>query len=703
MVLKVKFNLLAVVCFACLANVSAQTSTKYADGMEALQKSDTLTAASCFKESIEKYRDAASFNMLGNLQLRNRTYEARFLALDNLKEAVLREPGNAKYRLDYAKLLIQRNKREGAVEFNNLIKDNTKNINIYMVIAENYKIRFQQGYDWGDYADLFIDGAYDNYTMAEKCYLRALRIDNLNAEVNIGLSELYAANSEFQKSIMLLTKLNRAKPNQKDVNLRLGMYYYKTNQMKSASVHFNKAFSLMSENERRVYTDYTVEMFYPPDIQKKLSTLSMEEKEAYKNKYWNLKDPLVITEENERLIGHYFRVAFSNLYYASPVMKLEGWQSDRGKVLISFGEPKSINTNRLEEAGRNGDIIFSHPLFWTYPDGKNIRFETYGVDNYYWLSRKDAPDYSPGHYYSKMETSGDRFQNYKYEKFGTSVLSSDNVYTTPLQINVFKSPSSGLINVYFSYILPLPADSNKEEHDYCLQLNNELLDIESKKTGKVKGEFINNIEKENRPEYEKINTITTDIKPGKHNFAFETRTIQDSLVSALHKEYDFPSFKKDALDISGLLLASRISDSNPILGAIKRNNIYIIPKIGRRFTNKEPLYLYYEAYNLAKQDDGSTDFEHTITIRESDPIEMGIPVNKIFKSIAAFVTGKSDKISLTTAYKTKEKDSQVYIQLDVGQYKPGLYDISIMIHDKITDQKTERNWQFEIIDTEKMK
>ncbi len=458
----------------------------------------------------------------------------------------------------------------------------------------------------------------------------------------------------------------------------------------------------MSDEDKKVYTEFTIKMYFEKDIQKQLEVYSPDKITAFINKFWDMKDPLFLTEENERLAEHYYRVAYSNYFFSSKELKIPGWKLDRGKVFISFGEPMSMRTDKVSRLDDRNNEVVSYPYLWVYPDGTVIQFETLGKYNYYWISRLDAPPYGPGLYPLKMETSGDRYQDNKYGKFASSELKSNKQYITPMQLNVFKSfTSTSLNNVYFTYLMPMPNSSYKEEHNYLLIIHNDSLGYESKKAGFVKKDFIDKIEKEKRPAYEKLNTLTTDIKSGKRNFAFETMTSgKDTMVSSLHREYEFPAFKKDALDMSGLLIASKVSDSSPILGAINRNNVYILPRIGRRYKNTDPLYLYYEVYNLVKQADGKTDFEHTITIKETEPDEAGIPIQKIFKDLSGFVTGKSDKVSLTTAYKTQEKDSQVYIQFDISKYKPGKYDLSIIVLDKISGEKVEREWQFEIVDSQ---
>ena len=52
-----------------------------------------------------------------------------------------------------------------------------------------------------------------------------------------------------------------------------------------------------------------------------------------------MNDPLNLTPYNERLLEHYSRVAYANLFFQPENKKVEGWQTDRGRVYILYGEP----------------------------------------------------------------------------------------------------------------------------------------------------------------------------------------------------------------------------------------------------------------------------------------------------------------------------------------------------------------------------
>jgi GWxTD domain-containing protein len=55
--------------------------------------------------------------------------------------------------------------------------------------------------------------------------------------------------------------------------------------------------------------------------------------------FWDRRDPTPGTQRNERMEEYYYRVAFANEEYGSLT---DGWRTDRGQVLVLFGEPDFV-------------------------------------------------------------------------------------------------------------------------------------------------------------------------------------------------------------------------------------------------------------------------------------------------------------------------------------------------------------------------
>ena len=96
-------------------------------------------------------------------------------------------------------------------------------------------------------------------------------------------------------------------------------------------------------------------------------------------------------------------------------------------------------------------------------------------------------------------------------------------------------------------------------------------------------------------------------------------------------------------------------------------------------------------YNLAKDEKGLTNFEQTIILKKKG--EEGISIGKLVGSVLKFigVQGEEQQVGLTSKYQTKDKNSQIYLQLDMADYDPGNYLLTVKIKDNITGKEIEKD------------
>lgn len=77
---------------------------------------------------------------------------------------------------------------------------------------------------------------------------------------------------------------------------------------------------------------------------KDVSGLSYNQLEAWFNDYWKKRDPTPETNYNELLDVFYQRVQVANERFS--LRYKEGWETDRGKILLLYGEPDKIENRR---------------------------------------------------------------------------------------------------------------------------------------------------------------------------------------------------------------------------------------------------------------------------------------------------------------------------------------------------------------------
>jgi GWxTD domain-containing protein len=73
------------------------------------------------------------------------------------------------------------------------------------------------------------------------------------------------------------------------------------------------------------------------------SIKEVEEKRRFLAAFWKNRDPSPSTVRNEFKEAYQSRVQFANKQYGDGM--LEGWKTDRGRVLLQYGEPSAVEAN----------------------------------------------------------------------------------------------------------------------------------------------------------------------------------------------------------------------------------------------------------------------------------------------------------------------------------------------------------------------
>jgi len=71
--------------------------------------------------------------------------------------------------------------------------------------------------------------------------------------------------------------------------------------------------------------------------------LSLEGKRRFLEDFWRRRDPTPATPQNEFFESHVNRFAWANVNYSRTLLdKTDGWNTDRGRVIILYGEPDEV-------------------------------------------------------------------------------------------------------------------------------------------------------------------------------------------------------------------------------------------------------------------------------------------------------------------------------------------------------------------------
>jgi len=653
----------------------------YTKGLQALNNKDTINAEKYFKESISKNGDAASYYELAKIYLVRNTHLSRNIAYEYFRKAALIEPENLEYRYAFANLMKSFARRSSMKEYKNILSLDSNQTNAYLNLGEmkakdfnefNRSVRSENGV----YMSMQ-EAANKDFVESEKYFLSALSKDTLNYDTIMKLSLLYERANKPQKGIPLLNRLVRNNKDDKNVHLLLGLLYYKTSQLQQSHNEYKIALELMDKLEKLDFTRYSVLLTLNQSDLFENSFIDEENAEQIINSFWKASDPLYLTDYNERLLEHYSRVAYANLNFSVPSLGLAGWSTDMGETVVRYGEP--LNRIRIRPAIGAGGTVSVKTELWYY-ENMNVAFtDMFSNGNYQYVWPAGEKDklvpQIPGNYLDFMndlKRNNPTFYKPKYEGPTLSV---------PYFIAQFKSARRNYTDLFLNYFFPEAININIDSVNYKIG----FFLFDKKFTEKFKSVFNLKTIKSNKS----LQSMLISLQPDSGYAAFELIRDVDKGTFSSHGNFTVKKFSNTRLDISDLLIAVDISLEKKGEEYFNRNEIYIKPYIQNEFTEQEPIYLYYEIYNLEKDNQGLTDFEQSLVISDYSTEQKSV-LSKLFSSITNFLGITSEqKITLKSNYKTLETNPQIYFQLDLNNFDAGEYQIKIVIKDNLNGSEKE--------------
>lgn len=635
------------------------------------------------ERSIRENKDAASYYELAKIFWTKDSYEMRNRAFDYAYYAVAKDEKNIEYKYFYADLCQSFSKFEARDQWEEILEIDSTQIPALLNLAEFSAREFQE---WDkSYRNLgatlapLQKWADEDYAEAVKYYERALRIDSTDYDLCLKVALFYEKNNKFRQGARHLERLVKLNKADKDVFLALGLIYYHTDDFQKSYDNYSKALSYMSKYEYEDYTYNSVKMIFNKEIEK-LGLKTESEIKEYISDHWNEKDPLRMTKYNERLLEHYSRVAYSNLNFAEPLRNLVGWKTDRGEMVVRYGEPLYRMRLRAEYKGKLGSERLSNSQAytpsketWNYP-GFSISFVNKSLGTHYQISDEYVS------YLNEIKSYNSTIYQPKF---------NGPIFNLMYKTYQFASKNKTKVDVYLTYDVDL-ADSLSlpksfsEGYDVSFSLYDDSFNEKIK--------YNNTVTDISQVDNHLINTCVIKTKPTAGNATFEILRKQDRGVASYHGRFKNQNFNTANLVLSDLVLSKEIKIEEQVIGGFWRNKYSILPNVNNTFSSNSPLFLYYEIYNLGLSSNKESDFEQTITIKPKEEPDF-------FDSIlSTFGLKQSEKkLSLTSQYKLPKADQQIYLQLDMNNYPSGSYILTVSIKDKNANKTVSMNseltWQ----------
>lgn len=522
------------------------------------------------------------------------------------------------------------------------------------------------------------DAGEIDYRKAEDHYRSALTADPTHAGAAIGLLALFYDGSRFEEMAQLAADLRKTQPVEPRIALALGLALHRLDRDSRAQFVFDTALALLPEQERLDMSG--LETILQKEAAAAYAQMSGAERTSSDSLYWDVADPLKLTEVNEARMEFLARVAYADLRFSAAEFRTRGWQTDRGMIYVRYGDPPvkvtfAPQTSEIEGSDALGRVTY----VWWYPQSK-LRFVFVGPPamNYAFFASDFRSYAEDARFLSPV-----RFDNLK------PMLRVDSV---PVQLARFRGDSG---NTDVSIFADIPTNLMLKDVDVArTTMETAMFLSDGRHRAVVTLRDSTNISSSARAGVTP-RAWRRSLKPGQYLYRVEAREQASGGSARGLSPFRVDGFPVGQFALSDVLVARRIV---PRAGEEprSRSDFLIVPNASMTFVPRDTIHLYWELYGATPDSSGNSRLGISLALRVS-ALDRGRAIEARILGGIADAIGLSakddDRVALrynrTVAINPSDRIPN-YLALDLGAAPFGTYTLELTVTDLVSGQSATR-------------
>jgi len=459
------------------------------------------------------------------------------------------------------------------------------------------------------------------------------------------------------------------------LNLLLGTDYIMLDDYESAQKAFDNAHKGMTELAWDDMED--LRYLISPEEYRAYQEESHYNQKRMKNQLWGRLDPNPTTSINERQLVHFARYTHAQITYSLPDKNIDGWRTKRGEMYIRYGRPTSMDYI----LGTGGDASDAPKWVWRYGQFERpitlIFEDTFlngDFDFPYPKKEWTAADYDndPARLAQMLRTNVP--QTFAFEA-GTGPL---EYFYMPKQFKGRRGKTDLEIFIAIPY-QQMDFERDGEYSESTIEWR-QILRYGSWKiadSAVVSRSYSVRASQVDNPNLSVADRLSLTAYPDTLLFAISIRDSLSGHAGIDSREVPLRDFFSGKVEISDMVLARRI-DSPPDNKKHTRKDLAIISNLDNRYFVGEPIWLYFEIYNLKKDENGRTSYTLKQTVREKT-------AGGLLGGLKSIVSSDQyQEISISYSGAGLNSDENRILTIDASKLKPAEYTISIEVTDEIS-------------------
>ncbi|MFC1726715.1 GWxTD domain-containing protein [candidate division KSB1 bacterium] len=679
-------------------------SSKYE---QAIEKLDELIKADRKNASLHHFKGRIYTFMVSGLEKTDPSaINAKREAEECFKKALKYDKENKEIHLDYGKLKIAQGYYDEAERrFNKVIELDELNSTAYSYLVELYG---------------------EDEKKLNKIRNNLIKIDKKhnNIDSKLSLSKLFYSMKEYNKADSTLALALKMENPGFEVYKNLAEFNYAKRDFDKFTEYY---YSYISEIENReefdnLYYDYVDIM--SDEERETFKSSGLKKKGEFLLSFLNSRDPNPITTENERLVEHIRRLKYARQYYTA---FLKRGYDIRGYWYVKLGPPD----NKVSES--MGGATNLHNTMTIVQTPPNESWSYFSIDpslcldfstshnvfreiDYFkgavgWAMYRDRSYL--GSQYTVLGGAGsitefiNMARDISHERIRARVEAEEKIdhyipefdFETNLNFIIdlcqFKGKNNNTkVELYYGlYNGQLRPVFDPVSNYYTLNFDVDFI-VRDKNLNEVSKEKIP-LESKFRSGQSLLESVSIEQKNiyleiGKFELFLQMLEKNSNAGSILKTEINAKDFNADSLMLSDVQFSGNIRDSRPGDKYVK-NGLNIFPYPFSEISKTRPLHIYYEIYNLTKNNRDKTSYEITYDIK----------ILKRNESLLKKIFGGADlkeSISFSIKRDGTERDTFETTAFDLSKLKFGEYLLTLTAKDLNSGRSTSISDKFIIIE-----
>jgi hypothetical protein len=181
-----------------------------------------------------------------------------------------------------------------------------------------------------------------------------------------------------------------------------------------------------------------------------------------------------------------------------------------------------------------------------------------------------------------------------------------------------------------------------------------------------------------------------EVPPGVYRMDVRVENRLNGEVGSYRKALTVEPYPAGSLKLSDIELASRITD-NPIEGKFTKQGLQVIPMPTRHYGKGQPVWLYYEIYNLRRDESWKASYTVEYAVRSGKTSGL---VSQVLRSFLG--RERSPEVSVRQERLGLGETEIQHIQMDLGNLSPGEFTVRVTVKDVLTGQEASKEASFTV-------